>query len=122
MIDANFSYEGRFIKIIGNHKRKRNQRNTEKEYTADFVTEISKFFISWGTNNEINTYLKDSSLLNIYNPNFPENFPGDWVYNIFEKGENQIIVTHGKGIKIAKIGTDNNNSAVKKKYIIHITK
>ena len=66
--------------------------------------------------------MKDSSLLNIYNPNFPENFPGDWVYNIFEKGENQIIVTHGKGIKIAKIGTDNNNSAVKKKYIIHITK
>ena len=86
----------KFIVIIGNHIRKKSQNTREKEYTADFVIETSKFFISGGTNNNIIFYLKDSSLIRIYNIGFLDNFPGDWVYNILEKEENHMLVTQGK--------------------------
>jgi len=77
-------------KIIGNHKRKKNQ---SKEYTSDFVSETSKFFISGGTNNEIIVYTKDS-LIKIDNPYSPD----DWVYNILENQENNFLVTEGTKI------------------------
>ena len=110
-----------FIAIIGNHIRKKSQNTKEKEntantrkkeYTADFVIETSKFFISGGTNNNIIFYLKDSSLIKIYNLGFPDNFPGDWVYNILEKEENHMLVTQGKGINLIKVKTDKNNSTI----------
>ena len=98
----------KLIKIIGNHKRKKNQSNTEKEYTADFVIETSKFFISGGSNNEIIIYSKDSSFIKINNPYFPD----DWVYNILEKEENHLLVTQGKKLDLVKVITDNNNSTI----------
>ena len=111
----------KFIVIIGNHIRKKSQNTKEKEntantrkkeYTADFVIETSKFFISGGTNNNIIFYLKDSSLIRIYNIGFLDNFPGDWVYNILEKEENHMLVTQGKGINLIKVKTDKNNSTI----------
>ena len=84
----------------------------EKEYTADFVIETSKFFISGGTNNNIIFYLKDSSKKKIYNLGFPDEFPGDWVYNILEKEENHMLVTQGKEINLIKVKTDKNNSTI----------
>jgi len=98
-------------KIIGNHKRKKNQ---SKEYTSDFVSETSKFFISGGTNNEIIVYTKDS-LIKIDNPYSPD----DWVYNILENQENNFLVTEGTKIKLVKAKSEKNDSAIYTKVVLN---
>ena len=103
----------KFKKIIGNHKRKKSQN---KKYTADFIIEISKFFISGGTNNEIIFYMKDSSFqIKIDNPYTTD----DWVYNILEKIENNILVTQGKKIDLIKVISDKNDSSIYTKAILN---
>ena len=56
--------------------------------------------------------MKDSSKKKIYNLGFPDEFPGDWVYNILEKEENHMLVTQGKEINLIKVKTDKNNSTI----------
>ena len=99
-------YLTKFSRRIGNHIRKKSQNKTEKVYTADFVNEISKFFISCGTNNEIIFYTKDPSL---QIENYNSYFTDDWVFNLLEIEENNILVTQGKKIELIRIIQDKNN-------------
>jgi len=81
--------------IIGSHQRKKGEDKKEKEYTAEFVFESNKYFISGGTNNEIIFYKNDSSpeikINNLYSSD-------DWVYNILELEENNFLITERKQI------------------------
>ena len=81
--------------IIGSHQRKKGEDKKEKEYTAEFVFESNKYFISGGTNNEIIFYKNDSSpeikINNLYSSD-------DWVYNILELEENNFLITERKQV------------------------
>ena len=95
--------------IIGDHKskKKKNQKNEIKKYTADYIIETSKFFISSGSNNEIIIYTKDFSFETKFKIPFT-----DWVYNILEnkerdyKKENYMLATQGKQIILFKVIID----------------
>ena len=96
--------------IIGDHKNKKNQKNEKnekKQYTADYIIETSKFFISSGTSNEIIIYTKDFSFETKFKIPFT-----DWVYNILEnkerdyKKENYMLATQGKQIILFKVIID----------------
>jgi len=105
--------------IIGDHKNKKNQKNEKnekKQYTADYIIETSKFFISSGTSNEIIIYTKDFSFETKFKILFT-----DWVYNILEnkgrddKKENYMIATQGKQIKLFKVIIDKKTSKINPK-------
>ena len=93
--------------IIGDHQSKKNQKNEIKKYTADYINETSKFFISGGTNNEIIIYNKDFSFETKLKISF-----SDWVYNILENKErddiqeNYMLVIQRKQIKLLRVLLD----------------
>ena len=100
----------KFKSIIGTHKNKKNQKKIKlKEYTAEFIFEASNLFISWGSNNEIILYSKDSSFEKKSKIRF-----SDWVNNIFDPEEiefnnqSNLFVSYGKGIILLRYKADKN--------------
>ena len=96
--------------IIGSHQRKKGEDKKEKEYTAEFVFESNKYFISGGTNNKIIFYKNDSSpeikINNFYSSD-------DWVYNILELEDNNFLITERKQIYPYKPDKKNKNKKKK---------
>ena len=103
---SNSKYSNIFnnIKIIGNHLDNSENKNETKKvkYTAEFITEINKNFISGGTDNNLIIY--DSS----YNNKIAIK-KDDWIYNVVElNNKNKYLLnflySSKKGINLIKIG------------------
>ena len=94
-----------FQSIIGSHKEKgeRNNHNTNNIYTADFIAQINKGFISGGFNN----------IFNFYNNNYEKEAEikdmGNYAFSIGEiviRGKQLIILCHKNGLQFFIISTD----------------
>ena len=87
-----------FVEIIGSHSdnnldKKNNNSNDITKYTAEFIIETYKYYISCGTNlkKSINKYSKKNPIKFIGHGN--QNIK-DWIYNIIE--DNSKVIGCGK--------------------------
>ena len=105
-----------FQRIIGSHKKREDKKNQNINirYTADFITEINKGFISGGFNN----------IFNFYNKNYEKETEiknmGDYAFSvseIFFRGKELIILCHKNNLQFFIISNETKNFKLKYDWI-----
>ena len=101
-----------FQRIIGSHKKREDKKNQNINirYTADFITEINKGFISGGFNN----------IFNFYNKNYEKETEiknmGDYAFSvseIFFRGKQLIILCYKNSLQFFIISNETKNFKLK---------
>ena len=100
-----------FQRIIGSHKKREDKKsqNMNKRYTADFITQIYKGYISGGFNNIFNFYNKN------YEKEIQINNMGDYAFSVSEiilRGKHLIILCYKNSLEFYLI-----NDEIKKFFL-----